>query len=63
MVPVVWKLWYAITLFFFFNRNFTKQQYHVISHMLPESETLALLQADLLVKQIWFMIQFSSREA
>lgn len=45
---------------FFFNRNFKKQQYHVISHMLPEPEILALLQADLLVKQIWFVIQFSS---
>lgn len=37
---------------FFFFKDFAKQQYHVISHMLPEPEILALLQGDLLVKQI-----------
>lgn len=36
----------------FFYRDFRKQHYHVISHMLPEPEILALLGADLLVKQI-----------
>lgn len=36
----------------FFNKDFRKQPYHVISHMLPEPEILALLAADLLVKQI-----------
>lgn len=37
---------------FFFYRDFRKQCYHVIPHMLPEPEILALLGADLLVKQI-----------
>lgn len=50
MVSVVWELWYAICLFFY--RDFRKQHYHVIAHMLPEPEILALLGADLLVKQI-----------
>lgn len=36
----------------FFYRDFRKQRYHVIPHMLPEPEILALLGADLLVKQI-----------
>lgn len=36
----------------YFHRDFTKQEHHVISHTLPEPEILALLQADLLVKQI-----------
>lgn len=35
-----------------FYKDFRKQRYHVIPHMLPEPEILALLGADLLVKQI-----------
>lgn len=47
------KPWYAV--FIFLCVKATKQQHHVISCMFPEPEIPALLQAALLIKQMWFV--------
>lgn len=48
IASVVWEALLSL----FFCGDLTKQQYHVIPHMFPELEIPALLQADLLIKQM-----------